>query len=175
VNFTSCTPIPLISLSFPKKKIKKKKKEQNQNYLTMEAAMCHSVSHSTPFCAHIFTCKCSLQGIIGLVQGLRLLLRCRHWILTGTPLGCLVIALCHGDPAALDLQDWLLYTLRQVVDEVDVGWDSSEPWIRAWEVADFVSSPALLHHLQLSTTRTSSPALLQLAHPGPQPARSPGF
>jgi hypothetical protein len=26
----------------------------------------HSVSHSTPFCPHIFTCKCSLQWVTGL-------------------------------------------------------------------------------------------------------------
>ena len=33
----------------------------------------------------------------------------------------LVIALCHEDPAALELQDWTLHTLQQFIDGVDVG------------------------------------------------------
>ena len=28
--------------------------------------MCHSVSDNIPFCPYIFTCKCSLQSVIGL-------------------------------------------------------------------------------------------------------------
>ena len=32
-----------------------------------------------------------------------------------------MVALCHGDPAALDLQDWPLSELQQFIDGVDVG------------------------------------------------------
>ena len=46
-----------------------------------------------------------------MVQGLWLLLHYQYWILTGTPLGYPVVALCHGDPAALDLQGQSLYAL----------------------------------------------------------------
>lgn len=31
------------------------------------------------------------------------------------------VGLYHGEPVALDLQDWLFYTLQQIIDEVDFG------------------------------------------------------
>ena len=67
--------------------------------LVVEAVVCHSESHSILFCPHFFACKCSLQWVISLVQGLWLLLHYQYQILTRTPL----FALCHGDPAALNL------------------------------------------------------------------------
>ena len=72
----------------------------------MESIVCHSVSHSTPFCSHIFMCKCSLP----MSSGSRpwLLLYYQYWILTGIPLRYPVVGLCHGDPAALDLWEQLL-------------------------------------------------------------------
>jgi hypothetical protein len=45
--------------------------------------VCPSVSHSIPFCPHIFNCKCSFQGVNGLFQGLWLLLYCPYWIISG--------------------------------------------------------------------------------------------
>jgi hypothetical protein len=96
VSFTSCTPIPLTSLSLmyppsalrppsPKKTNKQTNKQQkHRKHLVMEAVVCHSVSHNIPFYLYIFTCKCSLQR---------------------------AIALCHGDPAALELQGWPFYML----------------------------------------------------------------
>ena len=90
-------------------------------HFIMEAVVCHSVSHSISLCPHIFTCKCSLQWVIGLVWGLWLLLHYQSWILTKSPLGYPAVALCHEDPAALDLQDWSLHTLQQFIDRVDVG------------------------------------------------------
>jgi hypothetical protein len=42
-------------------------------------------------------------------------------ILSGTPLLCPVVALCHGHSAALDLQGWPLHKLQQIIDGVDVG------------------------------------------------------
>ena len=66
VSFTSCTPVPSIPLShlLPLQPHSEKKKKN----LTVEDVMCHSMSHSTP----ILNCKCSLQWLIGLVQGLPL-------------------------------------------------------------------------------------------------------
>lgn len=61
-----------------------------------------------------------MQGVIGLVQGLWLLLHSQYRVLTGTPLGYPVVALCHGEPAALDVQIWPLCLLLQIIDEVDV-------------------------------------------------------
>ena len=58
---------------------------------------------------------------IGLVQGLWLLLHCQYWILTRTPLGFLVVGLCHGDLKALGLQDQPLHVLQWFIDGVDVG------------------------------------------------------
>ena len=78
----------------------------------MEAVVCHSVLYSIPFCSYIFTCKCSLQGGIALFQGLWLLLHYTSWVsLWGYPFRYPVVALCHGDLAALDLRDWPFHAL----------------------------------------------------------------
>ena len=53
------------------------------------------------------------------VQGLWLLLHCQYWILSQVPLRCPAVALCHGDPTALVLQDQLLYKLQQFIYGVD--------------------------------------------------------
>lgn len=68
-----------------------------------------------------------------------------------------------GDPAALDLQDWLLYSLQQFIDGIDVGeWANSQTWIWAWMLAELISLPALpqKHHQGelSSTTLASSPS-----------------
>ena len=41
--------------------------------------------------------------------------------LIGAPLGYPVVALCHGDPAALDLQDWLFHGTQPFTDDIDLG------------------------------------------------------
>ena len=41
--------------------------------------------------------------------------------LTGTPLKYTVVALCHGDPVALNLSDPALHVLQQFINGVDVG------------------------------------------------------
>ena len=58
--------------------------------------------------------------IIDPVQGLWLLLHYEYWILTRTPLGYPVVALCCGDPVTLNLQDWPLHILQQLIDGMDV-------------------------------------------------------
>jgi hypothetical protein len=45
----------------------------------------------------------------------------QYWDLTGTPLGYPAVALCDGDPVALDLQNQPLLMLEQLMDEVDIG------------------------------------------------------
>lgn len=74
---------------------------------------CHSASHSTCFCPKSFTYKC----LLGLVPK-RWLLHHQSWILSGTPLRCPAVALCHGDPSALGLQDH--HGLQQFSVAVDV-------------------------------------------------------
>ena len=83
----------------------------------MEVTLCHIIYPlvHTPFLGNVHYC----ERAIGLVRGLWLLLQ--YWILTGTPLRHRVVALGHGAPAALDLQDWTVHTLQQFIDGVDVG------------------------------------------------------
>jgi hypothetical protein len=80
-----------------------------------KAVVCPSVSHSKPFCPHIFTCKCSLRWVSSLFQGLWLLLYCQYWNFTGISLGYPVLALCHQDPAALDMQAQPFHKFRDIL------------------------------------------------------------
>ena len=96
-------------------------KENLKNIYIMEVVVCHSVSHSIPFCSYIFTWKCSLQWVIGLVWRLWLLLHHQYQILTRTPSQISSSSLCHRDPAALDLYSQSLYAFHQFIDGVDVG------------------------------------------------------
>ena len=77
-------------------------KINNKTLLVVDTVMYHSLSHSVPLCPPSFTCKRSLQWVIGLFHGPRLLLHYQHWILTRTLLGYPVVAPCHGD-----LQPWI--------------------------------------------------------------------
>jgi hypothetical protein len=38
-----------------------------------------------------------------------------------TPLKHSAVALCHGDPAALDLYDWPFNSLQEILDGIDDG------------------------------------------------------
>ena len=124
INFTSCSPIPLIFPSFisvlyswqslSQKIISKIKiNNNNNNNLIMEAVVCHSVSHRIPFCPYILSCQCLLQ----MVQGLWLCytVNTKSWPGLGYP----VVAPCYGDSAALALQP--PHVLQQFTDEVDIG------------------------------------------------------
>jgi hypothetical protein len=99
----------------------KNKQNRDRKLLKVEAVVCHSVSHSIPLCHNIFTCKCSLQWVIGLVQGLWLLWYHQYHILPRTPPSPPVVAVCHGDLAALEQQDCPFYTAQQFADNVDLG------------------------------------------------------
>jgi hypothetical protein len=63
----------------------KTKWRKEQKDKTLHSGGCHGVPHSTPFCPNNLICKCSLQWVIGLVQGHWLWLHYQSWILTETP------------------------------------------------------------------------------------------
>lgn len=51
-----------------------------------------------------------------------LLVLLHYWPFTLTrTLGYLVVALCCGEPAALDMKNWPPYMLQQFIDGMDVG------------------------------------------------------
>ena len=74
-------------------------------------------------------------------------------ISTGISLGYLltypIVALCHGDPLFLDVEDWPLHAFQQYINRVDVLVGQFKSWIWDWEVSELVS---LAPH-----TLTSSP------------------
>lgn len=79
---------------------------------------------------------------------------------TGTSLRYPVVARSHGDPAALDLQDWLFYVLQQIIYGVELEWANSKPCTGAWETAELVSPLDFLHLYhpgELSTALASLP------------------
>jgi hypothetical protein len=113
VSFKSCTLFLLVSLSpqiyfylcnFPqiKKEAHKQTKPKHTKHLIVEAVICHNMSHNIPLCPYIFTCKCSLQWVIGLVWGLWLLWHHSYLILMRLPRSYPVVTLCHGGPALLE-------------------------------------------------------------------------
>lgn len=128
MSFTLCILILLISpflhncllpLTAPlqiKQSLREKKGGKLENNLIMEPAVWHRESRSKPFRLYIFTCKCSSQRVIGLVQGLWFLLHHQCWALIRT-----FVSLCYGDPAALGLPVRSLHILQQIVDRMDVG------------------------------------------------------
>ena len=61
-----------------------------------------------------------------------------HWTLTETP-GHPTVALSHGDPAAMLLQDQCLHALQQVIGGVDVGVGQPKAQDVGTEVAELVS------------------------------------
>jgi len=56
--------------------------QHRKQHLISEAMVRHSLSHSIHFCPHFFACKCSLQWLIGPLQGLWLLLLYQYRNLT---------------------------------------------------------------------------------------------
>jgi hypothetical protein len=100
----------------------KKQKTNKQTNKHLHKSLCVSLSISV--CPHIFTHSLtSLLSAMGhcLIRGLWLLVHYKYWTLTGTLLRYPVVALCHGDPAALVLQDPPLHRLWQFTDDMDAG------------------------------------------------------
>lgn len=71
-----------------------------------------------------------------------------------------VAALCHGAPAALDLQVMSLHMLQQFIDEVDVGVGHLTVLVLG-PSGSWVDQSASFHSLT-PTSRASSPALSQV-------------
>lgn len=86
----------------------------------MEAVAWPSEAHSIPFSVYLFTCTCSLQCVTRVVRGLWLVLHPQYW-LSLLYLGCAIVALCPGDPGAVDLQVQPLPMPQQFIDEVGAG------------------------------------------------------
>lgn len=80
----------------------------------------------------------------GLFQGLWLLLYYIYWILTGTRLGYSVSAPCHGDPAALDLQNQPFHMPQQFIVGIELCWSGPTHCPRSAQVIELVSPSALL-------------------------------
>jgi hypothetical protein len=164
VNFTLCTTIPLISPSvhnypppFPpplKRKLetkirkererKEKRKRKKISHLAMEAGVCHSGPHITH------------RGLLAKVHHNEQLI----WfkvsgfcpaIKSGFSLGFLLDILCHGDPATLILQGWLLHMFQQFIDGVDVG-------VGQLKALDLSLGSSFIAHPASPPVRASSPA-----------------
>lgn len=71
--------------------------------------------------SHIVNPSVRMYLVIGLVQGLWFLLHYWTWALIKAPPGYPVVALCCGDPTALDLQIRSLHIFQQTIDGVDDG------------------------------------------------------
>jgi hypothetical protein len=69
-------------------------------------------------------------------------------MLTLTPPSYPVVALCHGDPAALEQQDWPWHDSQSFTNDVDVGVGQLRALDLSWVVAVLVIVPSLpyLHH-----------------------------
>jgi hypothetical protein len=163
-------PIPPISPSFclhpppwqSQNKINKTK------YLAGEAAVCHSVPHSTPFCPNSFTCKCSLQRVIDLVWGL--------WLFsTGSSQRLLSDILLSwrscsfGSARLAPLNTVSVHRWGRCWGGPSQSPGSGPGWYLTWSTHQFSCT---------HTTRASYLALTWLPHPIPQLARgmanSPG-
>jgi hypothetical protein len=83
----------------------------------VEAVLCQCAPQHTLLPKQLY-----LQMIIEISHwsGSRSLVRLhyQYWILTETPFRYPMVVLCHGDPAALDLQD---QPLHKLTDEEDAG------------------------------------------------------
>ena len=106
-----------------------------------------------------------------------------------TPSSFPVVALCHGDPAALDQQDWPFHMSQQFTNEIDfragqlraldldLGGNGGDQFTGLSLICSTrASSPALLQpapqcRLQ-AEGRVSSPALLILGSRSPAPTRA---
>ena len=142
-------------------------------------------------CPYIFTWACSLQWVIGLVWDLWLLWH-PQWFFPGTPPGYPVAALCHGDPTALDQQEWPFHMPQQFAEGINIGvgplkdsnlslggkWAGQPTGSPYSTLPGWASSPALFQvcHLMLQSAggNVYSTVLMisELAHLHPQPPES---
>jgi hypothetical protein len=100
------------------------------------------------------------EPLVWFKASLWLLQHHQYWILAGTPLRYPAVALSHGDPVALDLQDWPFHALQKLFYRWGTGWGwaNSKPWIWAWVITELVIPPALLHHYYQGKTLSMASA-----------------
>ena len=84
----------------------------------MEILVYYSVSHSIPFVQSAFLANVHCNESVSRPPA-----SAKYWILTRTPLGSPVGALCHRDPAGLALKDLPCHVFQQFIDRVDVEVD----------------------------------------------------
>lgn len=107
----------------------------------MEAVIWHS--ESCILYPYIFTCKCLLQRIIGLVRGPWFLLHHRCGAFTRVFLGYPVVALCCRYPSALGLQVRSLHVLQHVIKRIQAGADQNIILVLGQGAVELVHQPAL--------------------------------
>lgn len=107
---------------YPQKKMNNKKlTKQSIGSISLWKLWCVSVSHSVPFWPHIFSCKCSLHWVVGLVQGLWLLLLSQCWICPRVLLSYPFVACVMEILKVWICKTHLFHTLQQFINEVDFG------------------------------------------------------
>ena len=155
MNFTPCTPVPLMSPSCNLPQERKKN-------LTVEAVVCHSVLHRIPLCPHFYVQ--TFTSVSRHWSGLRLLASATLTN-TGSSPGVFSDVSDIPLPCVMEiLQLWICRTCPftfPAVKGYTSEWVNSESWIWAWVVAELLSLTAL----PTSTSRRSSPAPPQLTHP----------
>lgn len=109
-----------------------------------------------------------MQGIIGLLLVLWLMLHYLYLILPWAPLGYPVVVLCHEDPAV-----WIcrisLHKHQEIMGGVNVGVSHIKAQDLTWEISKLVSLPALpglYHQGELSSSIPASSPKLQSAKAG---------
>jgi hypothetical protein len=120
--------------------------------------MSQCVPHYIPLSKHLHL-QCSLQWVIGLIWDLWLLWHHQYQVLIRTPLGYPLVALCHGDPAALEQQAWPFHMPQTFADDIDFGvgkFRALDLCLSGSWASQPASSPYPNHH--------GSPALNQLRH-----------
>ena len=131
-------------------------KRGNRRKFSWWKLYCDTVSHTEHSLAHIsLLAESHWSGLKSLVSATLSMLA-----LTMIPLGCPVVAPCHGDPPAVGLQDQLLRVLQKITDGVDVTVSQLSPgsgaeWLQGWSVFQF--SPVLTCAELSGIVVTSSP------------------
>lgn len=110
----------------------------------------NTVSENIPFCPFGFTSTCSLQWIIGLLQGL--------WFLAGVSFKGSQLESARGSPRQSSLLRWDFHIKEQIADTENIklvaynrhGWEIVSARVSNWAFFPWLSFPWL--NFQLSTS-----------------------
>lgn len=86
--------------------------------VSLVATVCHAVYS---FFQTTCIANCIVMSWIFWFKASDFLYTIQYLTLIKSPLLCPVVVLSHGDSVAMFLQEWSLYMLQQVIDEIDVG------------------------------------------------------